>query len=51
MYDDCFKYGISGGCDINCPLLQDNDCREPEENFILIRQLKMEKILKKSENN
>ena len=51
MYDDCFKYGINGGCNITCPMLQDGDCTEPEENYILIRQLKMEKILKKFKNN
>jgi len=42
---------MSGGCDINCPLLRDGECTEPGENIYLIRYLKIEKISNKIENN
>ena len=44
---DCFKYGSNNGCDINCPVLQSGDCTEPGENILLIRQLKINNIIKK----
>lgn len=48
MYNDCYKYGINSGCDINCPVLRDGECPEPGENLDLIRYLKIEKILNKT---
>jgi len=46
MYNDCFRYGINAGCDINCPVLLDGDCKlAKDENRYLIMQLKLEKII------
>ncbi len=42
---------MSGGCNLDCPLLQDGNCTEPEENYMLVRQVKLDKIVNKIEKN
>jgi len=30
--DECFKYGITWGCDIDCPVLQRGECELKESD-------------------
>ena len=36
MFDECFLYGSSNGCDNNCPVLLNGECGVAEENLDMI---------------